>query len=307
MQHCRTDLAREARDLLGGELEGVEQEQERRGDLVIERVAIFTDAAAQRLDKPKGRYITIDTDQIPSRDPALFQAVSEQIATELSRLLEGLPEDADVMVVGLGNRFVTPDALGPETADRVYVTRHIRTDAPELAPEGLRAVSAMAPGVLGTTGMETGEVVRGLVEHARPAAVICIDALAARSTDRINRTVQLSDSGISPGSGIGNRRDALSRQTLGVPVIAVGVPMVVYASTIAADTIGLIAERARLSDEAGALRALADEVVRERFGPLIVTPKEIDALIDDAAEMLADGINRMLHRACFDELKALFG
>lgn len=150
-------------------------------------------------------------------------------------------------------------------------------------------------------------MVRGLVEHARPAAVICIDALAARSTDRINRTVQLSDSGISPGSGIGNRRDALSRQTLGVPVIAVGVPMVVYASTIAADTVGLIVERARLSDEAGALRALADEVVRERFGPLIVTPKEIDALIDDAAEMLADGINRMLHRACFDELKALFG
>lgn len=134
-----------------------------------------------------------------------------------------------------------------------------------------------------------------------------MDALAARSTGRINRTVQLSDGGISPGSGIGNRRDALSRETLGVPVVAVGVPMVVYASTIAADAVGLIAARASLPDGEEALRQLADEVVREHFGPLIVTPKEIDALIGDTAEMLADGINRMLQRECFAELKALFG
>ena len=119
--------------------------------------------------------------------------------------------------------------------------------------------------------------------------------------------MQLSDGGISPGSGIGNRRDALSRETLGVPVVAVGVPMVVYASTIAADAVGLIAARASLPDGEEALRQLADEVVREHFGPLIVTPKEIDALIGDTAEMLADGINRMLQRECFAELKALFG
>lgn len=305
MQNCRTDLAREARDLAGGSLEGIEQEEEQREGLRIERITIRTDTAAKRLDKPKGRYITIDADDIPSRDPQVFTAVSRRIAGELDGLLDDLPADADVMVIGLGNRFVTPDALGPETADRIYVTRHIRTDAPELAPKGLRAVSAMAPGVLGTTGMETVEVVKGLVEHARPAAVICIDALAARSTDRVNRTVQLSDSGISPGSGIGNLRDTLSQETLGVPVIAIGIPMVVYAATIAADTIGLIAERAQIADGGEALRSLAGEVVREHFGPLIVTPKEIDLLIDDAAEMLAGGINQMLHRAYFTEIQAL--
>lgn len=307
MQHYRTDLAREARDLAGGRQSGVEQAREQRDGMTIERIEITTDAAARRLDKPKGRYVTIDTDEIPAHDPALFAAVTEQIAGELQTLLGALPTEADVLVVGLGNRFVTPDALGPETVDRIYVTRHFRTDAPELAPAGLRAVSAMAPGVLGTTGIETGEIVRGLVSCARPAAVICVDALAARSTGRINRTVQLSDGGISPGSGIGNRRDALSRETLGVPVVAVGVPMVVYASTIAADAVGLIAARASLPDGEEALRQLADEVVREHFGPLIVTPKEIDALIGDTAEMLADGINRMLQRECFAELKALFG
>lgn len=209
-----------------------------------------------------------------------------------------------MMVIGLGNRFVTPDALGPETADRIYVTRHIRTNAPELAPQGMRAVSAMAPGVLGTTGMETVEVVKGLVEHAKPAAVICVDALAARSTDRIHRTVQLSDTGISPGSGIGNMRDTLNRETLGVPVIAIGIPMVVYAATIAADTIGMVAQRTGLPDNE-ALRALVDEVVREHFGPMIVTPKDIDLLTEDAAEILSNGINRMLHRAYYAEIEAL--
>lgn len=305
MQNCRTDLAREARDLAGGSLDGIRQETEQRGALRIERITIETMAAATRLDKPEGQYITIDADDIPARDPQLFADVSKQIAEELERLLENVQDGADVMVIGLGNRFVTPDALGPETVDRIYVTRHIRTNAPELAPEGLRAVSAMAPGVLGTTGMETVEVVKGLVEHARPAAVICIDALAARSTDRINRTVQLNDSGISPGSGIGNLRDMLSAETLGVPVIAIGIPMVVYASTIAVDTIGLIADRAQIPDGGGALRSLASEVVREHFGPMIVTPKEIDLLIDDAAEMLAGGINQMLHRAYFTEIQAL--
>ena len=305
MQHCRTDLAREARDLAGSSLEGIEQVTERRDGLSVERITICTEAAAQRLGKPRGRYVTIDADDSPARDPRVFAAVSRRIAAELEGLLAELPPDGDVMVIGLGNRFVTPDALGPETADRIYVTRHIRTDAPELAPSGLRAVSAMAPGVLGTTGMETVEIVKGLVEHARPAAVICIDALAARSTDRVNRTVQLSDSGISPGSGIGNLRDALSRETLGVPVIAIGIPMVVYAATIAADTVGLIAERTGIPDGGGALRSLVSEVVQEHFGPLIVTPKEIDLIIDDAAEMLADGINRMLHRAYFTEIQAL--
>lgn len=304
MQRYRTDLARESRDLAGNDLQGVTQSKERLGSLLVERIVIETPEAADRLDKPQGRYITIDAENLSDREPEVFTALSERIAEELFNLLDGIPEQADIMVIGLGNRFVTPDALGPETADRIYVTRHIRANAPELAPPGMRAVSAMAPGVLGTTGMETVEVVKGLVEHARPAAVICVDALAARSTDRIHRTVQLSDAGISPGSGIGNMRDVLNRETLGVPVIAIGIPMVVYAATIAADTIGMVAQRTGLPDNA-ALRALVDEVVREHFGPMIVTPKDIDLLTEDAAEILSNGINRMLHRAYYEEIVAL--
>lgn len=304
MQHYRTDLARESRELAGNDLQGVSQSKEQHGPLLVERIVIETPEAADRLDKPQGRYITIDADNLSDREPEVFTALSERIAEELSNLLDGIPEQADMMVIGLGNRFVTPDALGPETADRIYVTRHIRTNAPELAPQGMRAVSAMAPGVLGTTGMETVEVVKGLVEHAKPAAVICVDALAARSTDRIHRTVQLSDTGISPGSGIGNMRDTLNRETLGVPVIAIGIPMVVYAATIAADTIGMVAQRTGLPDNE-ALRALVDEVVREHFGPMIVTPKDIDLLTEDAAEILSNGINRMLHRAYYAEIEAL--
>ncbi len=304
MQRYRTDLARESRELAGNDLQGVTQSKEQHGPLLVERIVIETPEAADRLDKPQGRYITIDADNLSDREPEVFTALSERIAEELSKLLDGIPEQADMMVIGLGNRFVTPDALGPETADRIYVTRHIRTNAPELAPQGMRAVSAMAPGVLGTTGMETVEVVKGLVEHAKPAAVICVDALAARSTDRIHRTVQLSDTGISPGSGIGNMRDTLNRETLGVPVIAIGIPMVVYAATIAADTIGMVAQRTGLPDNE-ALRALVDEVVREHFGPMIVTPKDIDLLTEDAAEILSNGINRMLHRAYYAEIEAL--
>lgn len=304
MQRYRTDLARESRELAGNDLQGVSQSKEQHGPLLVERIVIETPEAADRLDKPQGRYITIDADNLSDREPEVFTALSERIAEELSNLLDGIPEQADMMVIGLGNRFVTPDALGPETADRIYVTRHIRTNAPELAPQGMRAVSAMAPGVLGTTGMETVEVVKGLVEHAKPAAVICVDALAARSTDRIHRTVQLSDTGISPGSGIGNMQDTLNRETLGVPVIAIGIPMVVYAATIAADTICMVAQRTGLPDNE-ALRALVDEVVREHFGPMIVTPKDIDLLTEDAAEILSNGINRMLHRAYYAEIEAL--
>lgn len=304
MQRYRTDLARESRELAGNDLQGVMQSKEQHGPLLVERIVIETPEAADRLDKPQGRYITIDAENLSDREPEVFTALSERIAEELSKLLDGIPDQADMMVIGLGNRFVTPDALGPETADRIYVTRHIRTNAPELAPQGMRAVSAMAPGVLGTTGMETVEVVKGLVEHAKPAAVICVDALAARSTDRIHRTVQLSDTGISPGSGIGNMRDTLNRETLGVPVIAIGIPMVVYAATIAADTIGMVAQRTGLPDNE-ALRALVDEVVREHFGPMIVTPKDIDLLTEDAAEILSNGINRMLHRAYYAEIEAL--
>lgn len=146
MQHYRTDLAREARDLAGGRQSGVEQAREQRDGMTIERIEITTDAAARRLDKPKGRYVTIDTDEIPAHDPALFAAVTEQIAGELQALLGALPAEADVLVVGLGNRFVTPDALGPETVDRIYVTRHFRTDAPELAPAGCARCRPWRPG-----------------------------------------------------------------------------------------------------------------------------------------------------------------
>ena len=210
-----------------------------------------------------------------------------------------LPENAHaVLVAGLGNRSVTPDALGPRTVERVLVTRHMEGCLPADVSGRMASVCAAAPGVLGVTGIETAEVLRSMTEHVRPDAVIAIDALAARSSQRICSTIQIADTGITPGSGVGNHRKALTRQTLGVPVIAVGVPMVVYASTIASDAMrDLIRADGACESEADEekLAASVERVVSSRLGDLIVTPREVDALAERMAGILAEGINLALH------------
>ncbi len=300
-----TDLAMEAREL-NPSLPGITEETAQlEGGIGISRIRVETPEAAQKLEKAIGRYITIDAPKLTGRDTAQFEQVGRALSQELSALMEGLPQRASVLVVGLGNRFITPDALGPRVVDKTFVTRHIAQHLPDIIGEPLRPVAAMAPGVLGVTGMETLEVLKGLVERVKPDAVIAIDALASRRAARISTTIQLCDTGIAPGSGVGNLRMGVNQETLGVPVIAIGVPTVVMAATISQDTIRLIADETGLHRDEEKLIGLAEQVIEEHYGPLIVTPKEIDTILTDMANILSDGINYALHQPYFDQIKEL--
>lgn len=300
MRSIRTDLAME-RQQMAGEMEGMETKRRQAGEVEINTVRIRTPEAAQRIGRPCGRYVTISCAQRMQLEPALREQLCSALAGELGDML---PEKGDVLVVGLGNRRVTADALGPRVVDATLVTRHIREQLPETLAHRLRTVSAVAPGVLGVTGMETAEVVRGVVEHVRPGAVIAIDALAARDSSRICSTIQLSDTGIAPGSGVGNHRKGLTQETLGVPVYALGVPMVVYASTIARDAIdAMIGED---EQEGGSIGAVIDRVVSARLGDLVVTPREVDALMEHMAGLIARSLNIALQSGLeSDEIDAL--
>jgi len=209
-------------------------------------------------------------------------------------------EQRTTLVVELGKWNVTPDALGPKMVNELLVTRHLLSHAPESRADGLESVCAVAPGVLGLTGIETYEIITGVVEKVKPHVVVAIDALASRDVGRVGTTIQMADTGINPGSGLGNRRKALSQETLGVPVIAVGVPTVVYAATIAHAT--LDAALAATNDQKNSLKLsdhrrkeLIAEVLSPHLGDLVVTPKEIDALIESMAKVIAGAINVALH------------
>ena len=300
----RTDLAMEARELHPS-LSGVTEESEEHEGVAVTRIALTTDDAAARLEKRKGRYVTLDAPELSARPLDLFERVSRALSTELSRLMEGLGTCENVLVVGLGNRAITPDSLGPRVVESIYVTRHIKQYMPDALPGPVRAVSAVAPGVLGVTGVETMEIVRGVVEHCKPDLVIAVDALASRRAARISTTVQLTDAGISPGAGVGNNRTGLDRETLGVPVIAIGVPLVVFATTISQDTISLIADETGLHNDEERLKELAAKVIAEHIGELIVTPKEIDSIVADMTRIVADGINMALFGADYGEVRML--
>jgi len=299
-----TDLALESREL-HPELPGVTEQTEQIDDITISRIAVTNDKAAQQLDKPIGNYITIDAPRLTQRDSATFSQVSQILSLELKRLLGNLHPQSDILVVGLGNRFVTPDALGPRVVEKTFVTRHITTYMPNIIGKQMRPVAAMAPGVLGVTGVETLEVLRGLIERVRPMMVIVVDSLASRRAGRISTTIQLTDTGINPGSGVGNQRMGINEESLGVRVIAIGVPLVVYASTISQDTISLIADKTGLHSDEEKLLRLAEKVIEENFGPMIVTPKEIDSIVSDMANILSTGINLTLHESYYDEVKEL--
>ena len=300
----RTDLAMEARELHPS-LSGVTEESEEHEGVAVTRIALTTDDAAARLEKRKGRYVTLDAPELSARPLDLFERVSRALSNELSRLMEGLGTCENVLVVGLGNRAITPDSLGPRVVESIYVTRHIKQYMPDALPGPVRAVSAVAPGVLGVTGVETMEIVRGVVEHCKPDLVIAVDALASRRAARISTTVQLTDAGISPGAGVGNNRSGLDRETLGVPVIAIGVPLVVFATTISQDTISLIADETGLHNDEERLKELAAKVIAEHIGELIVTPKEIDSIVADMTRIVADGINMALFGADYGEVRML--
>ena len=235
----------------------------------------------------------------------LFEAMSKCLCKEIKLMIPKLGENASIMIAGLGNRMITPDSLGPRVAEQVYVTRHITEYMPDAMDHTLRSVCSVAPGVLGVTGVETSEIVRGIVEHVKPDLIIAIDSLAARRASRISTMIQLTDTGISPGSGVGNTRAGLSLESLGVPVMAIGVPLVVYASTVAQDTIELMADETGLHNDEERLKALAEKVISEHMGPMIMTPKDIDSMVGDMSRIIADGINLAIHDMNYDEVKAL--
>ena len=299
-----SDLAREMREIFP-DIACVEEEIERRGAVSISRIRIKTEAAAERLEKPVGTYITMEAPQLVNRDTLVFKEIGALLSEELLSLLKDDGGAKSVLVVGLGNKEITADALGPAVVAHTFVTRHITLHMPDIISEPVRAVSAVAPGVLGTTGMETLEVLSGIVEHVRPDIVVAVDALASRRAARISTAIQLTDTGIHPGSGVGNGRSGLTQETLGVPIIAIGVPTVVYASTILHDAIALIAERTGMQSDAACLRTLADELVCDHMGAMIVTPKDIDTIIADMAGILADGINLALHKRYYRQIEEL--
>ena len=264
------------------------------GGVTHTRIRIEDENAAELLGRRRGEYITVECRDLPRCDARKRELLARMLALGVRGML---PPEGEVLVVGLGNRNVTADALGTRVVERMLVTRHLQqTLASELRGR-LRGVSAIAPGVLGITGIETAELCRGLVRHVRPQAVIAIDALAAYETDRICTTVQITDTGIQPGSGVGNHRLGLTEETLGVKVIAVGVPMVVYASTIARDAMArLIRDYGMLEPEREhAADTLLHQVTEGFLGEMVVTPREIDELVLNVASLLSDGLNQALH------------
>ena len=297
MRQVRTDMALEASQAAGS-IPGVHVSQWEEESVSITEVRVETEEAAQRLGKSVGTYLTLECEGVRRRDPAAREEVQNVLGEEIARLLPPDEQGAPVLVVGLGNRRVTPDSLGPKTVDGTLVTRHLLRELPDKVDERLNPVCAIAPGVMGATGLETMETVSALVKEIHPRCLIVIDSLAARASSRVGVSIQLSDTGIQPGSGVGNHRRALNERELGVRVIALGMPTVVYAATIARDALEILGEG---ETNPAALDEVTKSLFENEIGEMIVTPREVDDMIDDAAQMLAGGINRALQTALSPE------
>ena len=307
MINTRTDLALESKEMYkeknNQEADGVILEEEEVDGTKISKVRIINEIGSEKLGKPIGNYITLDIPQFTEYDGELMDSVSKVLGKILKELIK-VKKDDRVLVVGLGNWNVTPDALGPKVIEGIMVTRHLSEVMPEAMEENMISVAAISPGVLGTTGIETGEVIKSLVDKIKPSLIICIDALAARRIQRLNKTIQISDTGISPGAGVGNHRKAINEEELGVKVIAVGVPTVVDASTIANDTMDMVLDNLINEAQEGKefynmlknidkneKEVLIKEMLNPYFGDLIVTPKEVDLIIDSLSKIISNGIN----------------
>lgn len=283
----RTDLALEAREFIeeaNGEMRGVIVDTySDAGDTVqVTHVQITTKNGAKAMGKPIGTYITLEADHLTEPDEDYHREVSEVIANQLRQLLPDFKEEKSILVVGLGNRDVTADALGPEVVDHLNITRHMlrQFGHAAYACEKVHEISSIVPGVMGKTGMETAEIIRGVVDSTNPDVIVVIDALAARSTRRLTRTIQITNTGIQPGSGVGNHRNSLTEESLGVPVIAIGVPTVVDAATIVNDAIG------HLHQDAPELKNTFHDM-----NNMYVTAKDIDSTIKRLSFTLSEALN----------------
>lgn len=309
MYNFRTDLASERRDIyqkannVEGQINGVESEQEEIDEnLRVERVKITNEEGEKAIGKPVGSYVTVDIRGLKIAQEEELEKAATVVSRELGKIIDNhIDKQGEILVVGLGNIYVTPDSLGPKVINDIEVTRHIINYLLQYVEEGTRMVSAISPGVLGTTGIETVEILKGIVDNINPKLLIVIDALASRSIERISSTVQISDTGIVPGAGVGNTRSEISKNSLGIPVVAIGIPTVVETAVLVNDSLDLFIEK--LQEEAKSndyLNRLKEEdnyeEIKEALIPkeynLIVTPKEIDELIENMTKIVATGINQ---------------
>ena len=313
----RTDLALEARESVNEEesrLRGVsvEEHYEEETDIRTTKVTIDTKNAEKTLGKPMGVYVTMEAPAMVEPDDDYHREISEALAEELLKMLPQEQEELAVLIVGLGNREVTADALGPQVVDNLLITRHVVRAYGKAAYNCTRMnlVSSIEPGVMAKTGMETAEIIGGVVKETKPDVLIAVDALAARSIKRLNRTIQITNTGIQPGSGVGNHRSGLTEETLGIPVFAIGIPMVVGAAAIVYDTVGAMTEVLREQIEDGIRKTenpehlqveevyeLVRELLKPDLGPMYVTPHDIDERVD----FLSFTISEALHGALFEE------
>lgn len=308
MYNFRTDLALERRDVykkinnLQDDIDGIVSEEVKVSDSInITRVNVINENGAKSIQKPIGTYTTIDVEKMRNITEEEISKISNTMSEELKKLInKHVGKTDEILIVGLGNEYSTPDSLGPKVIREVDVTRHIFKYLPQFVEDGDREVSAIAPGVLGTTGIETQEILKGIVDNVKPKLIIAIDSLASKSIDRISSSVQLSDTGIIPGAGVGNKRRELSKETLGVPVIGVGIPTVVELATLVSDGIDIfiktLQEKAESNDYLNKLKENDKyEEVKEALNVgeynMIVTPKEIDDLIENMKNIVARGIN----------------
>lgn len=312
--NIRTDLALEEKERFESdqvEVQGVvlEEEYDKEREIRVTTVRIETENGAKTMGKPVGTYLTIEAPNLSSPDEGIHREVSEELAKYLIEVMKKIiPEseqDKEVLVIGLGNRQATPDALGPYVTDNLNVTRHIVKEYGKYAaPEEMNCVvSAIVPGVMAQTGMETAEIIKGVVRETKPDLLIVIDALAARNSRRLNRTIQIADTGINPGSGVGNYRNAITKETIGVPVIAIGVPTVVDAVTIVSDTMENLLSALETSESLKGVglvlgeysEAEKYELIKELIAPnlnsMFMTPKDIDETVKRLSYTISEGLN----------------
>lgn len=321
----RTDLALETQEKIQkdeGELKGVDFYQEDRGNgITVSTLIILTENAAKNMGRPRGHYITIEAPEMVEDDESGHREISLELADILRDLIikklektgkhvqtgkkrqkkasedESGLEKLSILLVGLGNREVTPDALGPRVIDNMFITRHIIKEFGKYAfgDEKISKISGIVPGVMAQTGMECLEIVRGVVKETGPDVVITVDALAARNAKRLGRTIQLTDTGITPGSGVGNHRNALNEKSVGVPVISLGVPTVVDAATIVSDAMNSLVEAMSISNieklDEKERQELARELLSPQLNGMFVTPKDIDDSIKRLSFLISEGIN----------------
>lgn len=291
----RTDLALEARESFPEddvEIKGVilKEDFDEKNKIRVSTVEIKNEKAAKAMDKPVGSYITIEAEELSQLDKDYHKPVSNIIIDNLIKLAGDL-SNQDVLIVGLGNRQVTPDALGPWVVDNLFVTRHLIKEygADFKSVNKLGNISAISPGVMGQTGMESLEIIKGIINETQAKVLIVVDALASRSVERLNKTIQLTDTGISPGSGIGNNRKALNKENLGIKVIAIGVPTVVDAATIVGDSLFKYLDNSGFTERE--IYTFVSEVKEKQIHNMFVTPKDIDESLKRISYTISEALN----------------